>query len=126
MTSTESIRNRFETDFQERLNTAGLAVIPRWFGPVFPEDSLIAAWKAEAVERTLRLQVRETGDAIRFDWVVGRSGEDREFEDLLLAIVPEALGTEVILTIYQLWLIDRATVRDVTMALEEIEMRLRN
>jgi hypothetical protein len=121
VTTTESLRNRFEKAFQGRLNAGAIGEVPRWFGPAFPEDSLIAAWISKETERTLRLQLREPGDVIRFDWVMGRSGEAYEFEDLLLDIVPEALDAEVVLTIYRLWLLDRASVRDVTAALEKIE-----
>jgi hypothetical protein len=92
--------------------------LEEWFQPISEDDPAIAAWKSSEAKRTMRIQERDEDDPIEFDWVIGRSGADREFADLLVEVRYCDREVNLLFEIFRRWFLDRCDVVQMTAFVE--------
>jgi sulfite reductase alpha subunit-like flavoprotein len=70
------------------------------------EDEFLISWRSEGLMKVMRLQEAESDETLQFDYAVGKSGIDYEYDDLLVVAMNSNEKVETIFEIYKLWFIE--------------------
>lgn len=85
---------------------------------------MLARWQSEDLMKVMRLQEMEAGEILQFDYVIGKSGLDYEYDDLLIEAMDTNEKAEVIFAIYKLWFIENKSPAEMESLLETYDKQL--
>jgi len=123
MNKMEKIRNELKKRINILSENEKIKMLPEWFSPPFPSDSILTNWKDENAKRVMRLQEADEDEILEFGYAIGKSGLNYEYDDLLIYTINSNDKSEVIFNIYKMWFIENKSPKEMEKILEEYEKK---
>lgn len=97
----EDFKRRFEELTKKEVPKASDVYEGVYKSPL--DDEFLLSWRSEGLMKVMRLQEAEEDQTLQFDYAIGKSGIDYEFDDLLIVAINSNKKVEMIFEIYKLW-----------------------